>query len=306
MDPRLKTYLELAAERPHPFYARQAWRFAVQAGDTESAELAIRLGALDWRPEPLIKATTEDDMLDQIVTGDAKELAKGIPDSSVDLILTDPVYQQTGDYRWLAETALRVLAPKGKLLAWVSKPKLARSQIAMEDAGLEYVYTLDYTVIAKTYRMRWYNLFCWTTPCLWMQRDGSASRPRRWIPDTYTDTIVLDGEAVELRAALGDTFISTGGPNGSYIWNKNLGVLKAWIDAFSAHGATVWDPFCGSGSVPVVCKLLGRHFYASEIQPDVAEEARQRLNDTPLPMAGMLSIAKQEDFTLCPPSAARA
>lgn len=216
-------------------------------------------------------------MIDQILTGDARDLAPAIPDNSVDLVFTDPVYQNIDDYRWLAKQVLRVLKPKGLLLAWCSKPKLGRCQLAMEDAGLEYVYTLDYTVQAKTYRMRWYNLFCWTTPCLWMQRPGEASRPRRWLPDTFIDTILLDEEPVEVRAVLSDTFISTGGPSGSYIWNKNLHVLKAWLDAFSAPGAVVWDPFTGSGSVPVVCQLLGRHFIASEIKPEVADEARTRV-----------------------------
>lgn len=270
---------------------------AVAAAEQHKADVQAAVAAGEtWLLDP---RRARGGVLDQIVTGDARELVEQIPDSSVDLIFTDPVYQQTDDYRWLAEMALRVLKPKGAVLVWCSKPKLARSQLAMENAGLEYVYTLDYTVMAKTYRMRWYNLFCWTTPCLWMQRDGSASRPRRWMPDTYTDTILLDGEAVELRAAIGDTFISTGGPNGSYIWNKNLGVLKAWIDAFSAPGAVVWDPFTGSGSVPIVCKLLGRHFYASEIRPDVATEARWRLDSTPLPMAGVLSAAiAQEELAL--------
>jgi len=231
--------------------------------------------------------------LDQIIAGDARELAPAIPDGSVDLIFTDPVYQDLDAYRWLAETALRVLAPKGKLLAWCSKPKMARAQLTMEDAGLEYVYTLDYTVVAKTFRMRWYNLFCWTTPCLWFQRDGSASRPRKWIPDNFTDTITLDDEAVEMRAALGDTFISTAGPSGSYIWNKNLHVLTAWLDAFSTPGAIVYDPFAGSGSVPVVCKMLGRHFYASEIKPDVAAAAQARLDATPLPLESVIEVESQ-------------
>lgn len=223
-------------------------------------------------------------MLNTITTGDARELAAQIPDASVDLIFTDPVYQQIDDYRWLAETALRVLKPRGRVLAWCSKPKLGRCQLAMEDAGLEYVYTLDYTVQAKTFRMRWYNLFCWTTPCLWLQRPDEATKPRRWIPDTYIDTIVLDDEPVSVRAVLPDTFISTAGPSGSYIWNKNLGVLKAWLDVFSAPGETVYDPFTGSGSVPLVCQMLGRNFYASEIKPDVADEARARLASVPRAM----------------------
>ena len=40
--------------------------------------------------------------LDRIITGDARELAKAIPDESVDLIFTDPVYDRIDDYRWLA------------------------------------------------------------------------------------------------------------------------------------------------------------------------------------------------------------
>lgn len=232
----------------------------------------------------MIHPNIPQEYIDQIITGDAKELAKKIPESSVDLIFCDPIYQNIADYAWLAETALRVLKPKGLVLSWCSKPKLGRCQLAMEEAGLTYVYTLDYTVQAKTFRMRWYNLFCWTTPCLWFQRPGEASRPRRWIPDTFIDTIILDDEPVEIRSVLSDTFISTAGPSGAYVWNKNLNVLLAWLDVFCPPGGTVYDPFTGSGSIPIVAKMTGRHFYASEILPDVAEGARMRLYATPEPM----------------------
>jgi hypothetical protein len=216
--------------------------------------------------------------------GDARELAARLPDHSIDLIFADPVYQRLDDYRWLATEALRLLAPRGKVLVWCSKPKLARCQLAMEDAGLAYVYTLDYTVQAKTFRMRWYHLFCWTTPCLWLQRPGSASKPRRWLPDTFIDTIILDDESVTVRRILGDTFLSTAGPSGAYVWNKNLGVLTAWLDAFCPPGGTVFDPFAGEGSVSCVAKTLGRTCYASEIQPEVAARANARLAATPAPL----------------------
>jgi hypothetical protein len=38
-----------------------------------------------------------------IYCGDARELAKAIPDESVDLIFTDPIYDRIDDYRWLRE-----------------------------------------------------------------------------------------------------------------------------------------------------------------------------------------------------------
>lgn len=56
-------------------------------------------------------------MLDEIITGDAREVVKEIPPESIDCIFTDPVYQNIDDYRWLATEALRVLKPKGMLLA---------------------------------------------------------------------------------------------------------------------------------------------------------------------------------------------
>ena len=56
--------------------------------------------------------------LDTIVTGDARELAQALPDESIDLIFTDPVYWQIDDYAWLAELAARVLKPGGNVLAY--------------------------------------------------------------------------------------------------------------------------------------------------------------------------------------------
>lgn len=209
-----------------------------------------------------------------ITTGDARALAASIPDGSVDLVFCDPVYQNLDDYAWLASEALRVLRPRGVLLAWASVPKCGRAQQAMEDAGAQYVYTLFYTVTAKTHRMRWYNLFCWTTPCLWFQRPGEATKPNQWMPDTFSETTILD-----------NTEVSSANPHDPFAWNKNTGVLRRWIERFSRPGELVWDPFAGSGSVPVACVATGRRFLASELDAERAEGARARLAATPPPMA---------------------
>lgn len=230
--------------------------------------------------------------LNEIVTGDARELASSLQAGSVDLVFCDPVYQSLEDYVWLAEQSLRVLRPRGVVLAWASVPKSGRAQLAMEDAGLEYVYTLFYTVVAKTYRMRWYNLFCWTTPCLWFQRPGEASRPNRWMPDTFRETIVLPPEVLD------NTVIATANPDDPFAWNKNTGVLKRWMERFSQPDEVVWDPFAGSGSVPVTAKMLGRRFYASELVPERAEESRTRLFSTPEPLPLALSIRPAEQAVM--------
>jgi hypothetical protein len=200
-------------------------------------------------------------MLNEILTGNARELAEQIPDESVDLIFTDPVYETIDDYRWLGELAMRVLKPNSAALVWSSKPLAAPCQMALEGAGLGYVYTLDYVVPAKPYRLMHYHLFLWTTPCLWMQK--GLARPRRWIPDT---------------------FICNQPPENGFKWNKNTSVILNWLDAFTQPGGVVLDPFTGGGTVPFVCRMIGRNYIAFEIDPGRAEAARARvaLAQTPL------------------------
>ena len=56
-----------------------------------------------------------------IYTGDARELAKEIPDESVDLIFTDPPYKKQFQYlyEWLPGEAARVLKQDGFVLCYV-------------------------------------------------------------------------------------------------------------------------------------------------------------------------------------------
>lgn len=55
-------------------------------------------------------------MLNKIMVGDARKLSAAIPDESVDLVFTDPVYDRIDDYKWLAREAKRVLKPNSAAL----------------------------------------------------------------------------------------------------------------------------------------------------------------------------------------------
>lgn len=258
-DPRLPAFLALAVERGHPYYAAAALRLAREAGDTAAMEAAIRLGARDWRPEPRVYATTEDDMLDEIITGDARELAKNIPDQSVDLVMADPVYDRIEDYAWLAETAKRILKPGKACLVWCSNVGQYEVKPLME-RWLPFVLPLTYTKIAKTHKAFGYKTFLWTTPLLWFQ---NGAHDHDWLHDT-----VVDSNAVVSTATP---------PNDSYKWHKNPEAYIYWLLRFTKPGDVVYDPFTGTGSLPLVCLEYGRHFIASEILPDVAERAKERL-----------------------------
>ena len=109
-------------------------------------------------------ATLGNFELDQIYTGDARELAKGIPDNSVDLIFTDPPWDDASMplYQWLAECSSRVLRPGGFVLAYTGNDWLPEIMGYFDNAGLDWFRMLsgvqlrsEERRVGKECRSRW-------------------------------------------------------------------------------------------------------------------------------------------------------
>jgi DNA modification methylase len=196
-----------------------------------------------------------------IYTGDARELSKAIPDESVDLIFTDPVYDRIDDYRWLAKTAARVLKPDGKVLAWQATALLADTMRAMSPP-LNYVWTMH---LQKNEGIRpGKSGICVISQCYWFDKDGTSKTYKK-IADWYRHS--------------GNKYSGH-----HYKWSKPIDCLYKWIRAFAESSAIIFDPFTGGGTVPAVCKQLNRRYLAFEIEPDVADMARERVHQTQPPL----------------------
>lgn len=221
--------------------------------------------ARDARLEALWKAKAMQtnipaEYLNQIVTGDAREIAKRIPDNSIDLIFTDPVYERIEDYAWLAETAARVLKPRGSLLCFQWASLLRETLNALEPLKLEWVFSLYIPNRTKDTRCKaGFNKW---TPCLWLSR-GDAKSPR----------------TSDIKSC--NAFAPVYGDGGSnHEWSKSPEFIAHYIEAFTKTGAVVYDPFCGGGTTPAMCKMFDRQFIASEIDPIRADRARTRVANT--------------------------
>jgi adenine-specific DNA-methyltransferase len=214
-------------------------------------------------------------MLNQIITGDARELVKSIEDNSVSCIFTDPIYENTEDYRWLAEIAMRVLKPNSACLAFVSTRNAARCQLAMEDTGLTYAYTLNYAIPGKPGALHLYGLYPTTTPCLLFAKGRRKASP--YLPDLIWSADHCDDK---------------------FEWSKNKKVLNRWMTSFTKPGDLIFDPFAGSGSIPVVAKETNRSFIGFEIVEKRANEARERLARTLTPLLLIEPIEQQERMAI--------
>jgi len=212
-----------------------------------------------------------------IYTGDARELAKAIPDESVDLIFTDPVYDRTDDYRWLAETAARVLKPDRACLVWCGIGYLPETLQALLDGGLSYKWQMvagrprgfhSRYCMNKTFS-NWQSL-------LWFEKNES------WPLLTISDLVFSN---------------NPGSMMFHKEWAKNVNPFLHWIRRFTDEQAVIADVFSGGGTVPAVCKSLGRRYLAFEIMPDVAEMARQRVRNTQPPLPGCIIEQPTLDFS---------
>lgn len=201
--------------------------------------------------------------LNSVVTGDARKLADAIPDESIDLIFTDPVYNRLEDYEWLAHTACRVLKPTGAVLLWSNGKWHYPNTRWLESAGLAWRYDFG-CVIAVGPAPMCGKIIAKTNRIIWLDLNG-RSKMLDYLADGYSST------------TLPSLF-------SQWTWTKNPVFCQKALIAFTQPGALVFDPFTGGGTVPAVCKMLGRNYIAFEIDPDTATKARTRIANTQPPL----------------------
>ena len=196
-------------------------------------------------------------LLDKIHVADAREFWKDLPANSVDLIYTDPVYEKIEDYRWLAELGTRVLRPNSACLVHCAIGLLPEVHDALRAGGLTYHWRLVVRhVRSKEFAGR--LLIC-TKEILWYEKGNS--QPRESIFDLQ--------DSVRKGSYL------VGGKN----WGKSVeDTTLRYVATFSPPGGIVLDPFAGGGAIPQACAMLGRHFLATEIVPEVAARAQSEID----------------------------
>lgn len=199
--------------------------------------------------------------MNEIVTGDARVLAERIPDNSIDLIFTDPVYSERPLYDWLGMVARRILKPAGAVLCWSNGHWHRENANWLDASGLTYRWDfacvngdtsapMDGKIISKTNRLLWFDADRRSKMCGYLA-DGYLSVGGRWpIP----------------RAEFG--------------WGKSAVFTIQAVEAFTTESAIVFDPFSGEGTHACVCRLTHRRWISFELDPTRAARARARVAAT--------------------------
>ncbi len=253
--------------------------------------------------------------LNQILNIEALELTSCLPDNSIDLIICDGPYHET-KHQWdqvpniqefnlkLIQSFSRILTSGGVLylfgkptcidfidyrpyltlhskIVWYQPSRLAQGRksytnnydiICYFSKGAPKCFNLDDIRVPQLVELE-HRKRCENVPSV---KHGSYTKTKfndqgKNPGDVWGDIKQLTYKSKELMSR---EMLNT--------IQKPEKLITRLLKASSQEGSIVFDPFCGSGTVPVVCQRLGRNFIASEINSEYVEMAKARLLEKPI------------------------
>ncbi|MFC8583194.1 DNA-methyltransferase [Streptomyces sp. NPDC057217] len=223
----------------------------------------------------------------ELIQGEALAVLRGMPDESVDVILTDPPFSSGGrresarslrksmirgteDDAWIAGDAMstngflwimrevgwqarRVLKPGGHLLAFIDWRMAPTLSAALESADL-----------------RQHPILVWDKTYFGM---GSMFRNQH----EFIVHMTAGNPGAPQRRDVGNVIPCKPIRGGAHPTEKPVPLLRTLLSVVCPGGGTVVDPFAGSGATGVAALEEGHSFIGVELSDYYARVARERL-----------------------------
>lgn len=227
-----------------------------------------------------------DDYINKVIQGDCLEVMKGMPDGSVDLVVTDPPYRQSNSggglvekrkgFKELTQSDLNDFEPSLFLEQLIRIQPIVNAYIFCSKNLL-----VDYIAFAEANGFNWNLLLM------------AKKNPIPCKKNTY----LSDVEYIMFIRGKGGAYFDNNQPYEFYyrcqsiavtandkghITEKPTDILSRYIQVSSPRGAIVCDPYFGIGSTAVACRALGRKYIGIEINPDYCKIAEDRLRQEEL------------------------
>jgi len=193
----------------------------------------------------------------RIIEGDLSKVGSQITDNSVDLIFTDPPYDEKSIelYEKLAELAKRILKPGGSLIC----------------------YAGHYAVPEICALMQKHLKFWWLIAC---KHSGASARlPGKWIFVEWKPLLWFVKGGRRDKEYVADYVQSQTSNKKFHDWEQGIEEAQYFIKHLTQDGELVCDPFCGSGTTCIAALNLKRDYVAIEKDGDTAKIARKRIDD---------------------------
>ena len=240
--------------------------------------------------------------LDKIYLGDCMDLLKGIPDKSVDLVVTDPPYvlETQGAGFFGKKSDEYSMQCKGKKADTYGGERYVMKEInGMKDGITDTV--LDelcrvmkavniYLWCSQKQIMQYLDYFVTQRSCNWNLLSWHKINPipacgNKYVTDTefclfFREKGVKVFGDFKSKATHWETPLNMEDKNKyGHPTIKPLSIIKTLVSNSSEVGGVILDPFCGSGTTCVAAAQLGRHYIGMEIDEKYYKTACERVKN---------------------------
>lgn len=216
--------------------------------------------------------------------GDCLDLMRKIPDKSIDLVLTDPPYFHIAGGGGVFGTRGRTTFRKD--VAQFAKGfdiNATLKEIIRVSRGMNAYFFCSRLQLPTYINYAMNNKLNWTL-LTWHKTNPIPACGNSYLPDTEYIFFMRDkGVPVYGSYETKKTyFITPINQREKKLYGhptiKPVDILKRLIINSSIDGATVLDPFMGTGSTGVACRESGRNFIGFEINPEYFTIAEKRIH----------------------------
>lgn len=213
---------------------------------------------------------------------DCMEYMKSMEDASIDLIVTDPPYLLTHTKIKSGEEfdGMEYMDELSTMAHGIENEQLDEFMRILKKPNMYLwgnwkliVKYLDYFMDKDVNT----NLLCWHKTSIVPMCNNI------WVADTEY-CLYVRGEGVRLHGGFNDHKTYWVSDNMDIRMNKMghptvkpLNIIKQMVKNSSVEGDVVFDPYLGSGTTAVACKLLNRNCIGCEIEPKYIEIIEKRL-----------------------------
>lgn len=248
------------------------------------------------------KYLSPSDLLDTIIPGDAIEILKQIPSSSVDMTFADPPFNLKKSYtnykdskelneynRWCKEwinEMVRITAPTGSIFVH-NIPKWLTYHVAHLNKRAKFRHWISWNAmgapLGKTLLPNHYGILYYVKSDNFTFHDIRTPHPRcRVCHEILADYGGKKERIHEFGVLLSDVWtdihrIRHTKRRDEHPCQLPIPLLERLILMATNEGDIVLDPFMGTGTTAIASKKLGRHFIGIEIDPIYVEIARKKI-----------------------------
>ena len=240
----------------------------------------------------------------KLMQGDCLELMKGIPDGSVDMVLTDPPYGTTAckrdsiiPFEPMWEQLKRVTKKNGAIVMTASQP-FTSILIQSNINSFKYCWVWEKSKASNFLQASYMPLKAHEDVCVFVIEGKPTYNPQMTegkpysgekragklgsntevfndVPNPTKRNGSLDGKRKPRTVQYFKTAESEG--KTSHPTQKPVALMEYLIKTYTNEGETVLDFTMGSGTTGVACKNLNRSFIGIELDEEYFKIAQERI-----------------------------